>query len=130
MNILIIEDIASSTFGGAERTMRSYCEYLAQRHHLHLVYDRTGDYVSEFGHIYTTVTRISVHPLRAQPIISWFREMYKLVRLCKMQNVSLIITHVVHSLPMLRVVRVLTRIRVVVLFKWICSTERVGLQVE
>jgi glycosyltransferase involved in cell wall biosynthesis len=130
MNILIIEDMASSTFGGAERTLRSYCEHLATHHHLHLVYDRGGDYSRDLAHIYATVTRISVHPLRAQPLRSWLREIYKLMHLCKRQKIDLILTHVVHSVLMLRVVRMFTGIRVVVLFKWVCSTERVGLQAE
>ena len=128
MNILIIEDIASSTFGGAERTMRSYCEYLARDHQLHFVYDRPGDYAQGQSQIYASVNRVSVSPLRAQPIISWVREMVRLVCLCKKQNIDLILTHVVHSVSMLRVVRMLTGTMVVVFFKWVCSTEAVGLQ--
>jgi glycosyltransferase involved in cell wall biosynthesis len=130
MNILIIEHTASSTLGGAERTLRSYCEYLAQNHKVHLVYDRTGDYVQSLAQIYASVTRISVLPFKGQPTVSWFREMLKLVRLCKERNIDLILTHVNHSASMLRVVRKLTGIKVVMLFKWICSTERVGLQAQ
>jgi len=110
--------------------MRSYCEYLAKSHQLHLAYDRAGDYARELAHIYASVTRISVLPLRAQPPVSWLRETYKLMRLCRKQKIDVILTHVVHSLPMLRVVRMLMGIKVVVLFKWVCSTERVGFQAE
>ena len=130
MNILIVEDAASSTFGGAERTMRSYCEYLAKDHRLHLIYDRVGDYACDKSNIYATINRISLHPFRAQPTLSWFREMFRLVFLCKKEKIDLILTHVVHSVSMLRVVRILTGIRVVMLFKWVCSTDRVGLQAE
>ena len=128
MEILIIEDIASSEFGGAERTMRSYCEYLARNHRLHFVYDRPGDYAQGQSQIYASVNRISVSQLRAQPTLSWVREVVKLVCLCKKQNIDLILTHVIHSVSMLRVVRMLTGTKVVVLFKWVCSTEGVGLQ--
>jgi glycosyltransferase involved in cell wall biosynthesis len=128
MNILVIEDAASSTFGGAERTMRSYCEHLSKSHRLHLVYDRAGDYSRDLSDIYATVTRISLHPLRVQPALTWQKELLRLVRLCRREKIDLILTHVVHALSTLRMVRLLSHTRTVFIFKWVCSTEQVGWQ--
>jgi glycosyltransferase involved in cell wall biosynthesis len=130
MNVLVIEDIASSLFGGAERTLRGFCEESAKTHRLHLVFDRTGDYVDKESQIYATVTRVCTLPLGAQRIRLWATAVLKLRRLCKAEKIDLIVTHVVHSVSMLRVLRILTGIKVVILFKWICSMERVGHQAE
>lgn len=128
MNILVVEDAASSTVGGAERTMRAYCEYLAKTHRLHLVYERAGDYSKEEAGIYATVTRISLLPLRTQPLLSWLKELFTLIQLCRREKIDLILTHVVHSLSMLRIVRRFAHRRTVFIFKWVCSTEQVGWQ--
>lgn len=130
MNVLIVEDIASSRFGGAERSMRAFCEDLhARGHRLHLVYDRPGDYADERSEIYASTTRVSTLPLRAQSPTSWVRGALRLTKLCRSEQIDLIYTHVVHATPMLRLVRRLSSARLGITYKWRSSGDRVGLQV-
>jgi glycosyltransferase involved in cell wall biosynthesis len=129
MKVLVLEDIASSTFGGAERSMRAFCERLARDgHEVHLVFDRPGDYSLNADGFYTSVTRISTLPFRAQRALAWIAAINQLVRLCRSRNIELILTHVVHAFPILRVVRMLAPVRVSVYFKWVCTTDTVGKQ--
>ncbi|HAF25560.1 MAG TPA: hypothetical protein DCK93_22070 [Blastocatellia bacterium] len=129
MNILIIEDIASSSFGGAERSMRAFSERLAmQDHKVHLVYDRFGDYAVEDSAPYASISKISTLPLRAQSVHNWGKSVWQLSGLCRLHNIDLILTHVVHSVSMLRIVRALSRVQIAIYFKWVCGTKSVGRQ--
>lgn len=129
MKILVLEDIASSTFGGAEQTMRAFCERLAlEGHELHLVYDRPGDYSQNVDGLYASVTRVSTLPLLAQPTYGWTKSVLTLARVCRAHNIDLILTHVVHSVSMLRVVNMMVGVRIAVYFKWVCDTDTVGAQ--
>lgn len=130
MNILVVEDIASSRYGGAERTMRALCERLAGEHRIHLVYDRIGDYVTDTPQIYASVRRVSTLPLGVQRPLAWLRALLALVRLCRRERIEVVLTHVSHSAPLLRLLRHLCGVRVCLVFKWIGDTDSVGRQLQ
>ncbi len=128
MNILIIEDLASSRSGGAERSMRNFCEYLARNHQVFIAYDRPGDYVHDASKnkIYKRTYQLSSSTIRQQGFINWFRELRKLVQIIRSEKIQVINTHVNQSLSMLHVAKWLTGVQLTVYLKWIATTSKVG----
>ena len=53
MNILIIEDTASSDKGGAEKSMRYFCEYLSRKKNVNLffIYHQEGNLTNDLGSV-------------------------------------------------------------------------------
>jgi glycosyltransferase involved in cell wall biosynthesis len=128
MNILVIEDHASSEAGGAEQSMRGFLEHIYRSHRVHLVYGRAGDHVTHGSAIYASAAQASVLPLRVQPPVQWARAVTRVARMCRREQIDLIVTHVVHAIPFARVMSFITRTPVHFVFKWVCSTDTVGSQ--
>lgn len=126
--VLVLEDTAASTAGGAEASMHAFAEALAQHHEVHLAYEHPGDYVDAEASVYASTTRVSLEPLRWGGMLRWTRATIALIRLCRARNIAVVVTHTVHALPMLRILKAVCGIRVHVIFKWICSTQRAGTQ--
>lgn len=109
--------------------MHAFCERMNREgHSLHLAYLWEGDYSNNEGGIFQSVTRISTLPIRAQPIRRWLVSLWALVSLCRAHRIDLIVTHVVHAAAMLRVLHLLTGVRLSIYFKWIYDTPLVGRQ--
>lgn len=132
MNILVIEAEASSQAGGAENSMRRFCEHLAKEHQVYLAYSKTGDYVAspEQEKIYSGHSKLNLSHLRLDALLSWSSDLQLLRKIIKKNNIEVILTHVIHVTPMLRVLKWLTGTPVVMYYKWVCSFEDVGLKLK
>jgi hypothetical protein len=128
MNILVIEEHASSDAGGAEQSMHAFLERIHRSHRVHLVYDHAGDYVTHGSPIYASAVQASVLPLRVQSPVKWMRAVAVVVRMCRREQIDLIVTHVVHATAFARVLSFITGTPVHFVFKWVCSTDTVGYQ--
>ncbi len=132
MNILIIEDIASSEYGGAERSMRWHCEYWnSMGFSVHLVYSRPGNYLnSEFNQIYSSINKVNTLPVKAQSIISFIANIFKLIRIIKKNNIGIVFTHVIHCFPIIRIVKIFVKVKFIVFFKTTYSKNNIGFQAK
>jgi glycosyltransferase involved in cell wall biosynthesis len=131
MKILVIEAGASSSAGGAERSMRLFCEHLAESHDVHLAYSHSGDYVTdeELSRIYKDTLQLRLdHPMLSTSA-GWFKDLFQIVSLVRRHRIELIITHVIHVTPLLRLVKKLTGCPYSVYYKWVCTKANVGAKV-
>lgn len=128
MRILVVEDLASSDGGGAERSMGYLCEHLSNRHELFLIYQRTGDWVTDpvKSKWFVFKDRISTETFTQIGFLNWIKEMFKLIHLCRTNRIEVIISHEVNSLFTLRVLSILTGVPVKYYFKWISSKANPG----
>ncbi len=128
MNILVIEDEASSQKGGAERSMRKWCEYMAQKEHpVFFVYAHSGDFLGgDAGSIYRSSKKIDLSPVGEQGIFNWLLSIYALYRFCRKNKIELIFTHTIHAFPALRIVKALFPVSIGVYFKWVYSQSTPG----
>lgn len=128
MNILILEDKASSKYGGAEKSMWDYIERLsAGCCKVYLAYDREGDWVqTSKACLFTDIKRISLLPASVQGYFSFFRNLLSFIRFCRKNKIELVFTHVIHGFPFLRIVSYFLNIKVIVYFKWVPNHSNVG----
>lgn len=128
MAILIIEDKACSKFGGAEKSMFKYIEHLNEMNEeVILVYDRDGSWLEEENIVkFKNVLRLDLSPLKSQGL-NYLRTLKTLRSFCKHHNIEKIFTHTVHCFPLLRLIKLTTKIEIVVYFKWVVNHENLGL---
>ena len=132
MKVMVIESGASSSTGGAERSMRSFCEHLAESHELYLAYSQIGDYVTDprLSRIYQSTQAFRFdHPMLSTSI-GWLKDLFGLVRLVRLHKIERIVTHVIHVTPLLRLVQKLTGCPYSVYYKWVCTNSSVGAKVS
>ncbi len=123
MKILIVDGNASSTFGGAEKSMSVFSEYLEKSgNEVFLVCEKFTDYAVQ----YERVEVINLQPPNVQGVFSYLKSVEKLVRFIKKNKVDLLITHTIHAFPMIRIVKYITGIRTMVYFKWVYNKNSIG----
>jgi len=128
MRILVVEDLASSDGGGAERSMGYLCSFLSEKHSLFLVYQREGNWVTDpqMAKWFKFSAPISTETFRQIGVVRWVKALNALVRICRKNNIDVIISHEINSLFTLRVLSMITGIPVKYYFKWISSKPNPG----
>ncbi len=123
MNILILDGNASSTFGGAEKSMSVFSEYLEKSgHEVFLVCEKYSDYAVKKGRVEV----INLQPPNVQGFFPYLNCVWKLIKFIKKYKIDLLITHTIHAFPMIRIVKTLTGIRTLVYFKWVYNKASIG----
>ncbi len=123
MRILIVDGNASSTFGGAEKSMSVFSEYLEKTgNEVFLVCEKFTDYAVQNERVEV----INLQPPNVQGVFSYLKSVQKLVRFIKKSKIDLLITHTIHAFPMIRIVKSITGIRTMVYFKWVHNQNSIG----
>jgi glycosyltransferase involved in cell wall biosynthesis len=128
MNILVIEDCASFKKGGAERSMRKWCEFMFQKGHpVFFIYGEEGDFLEkEAIKIYKSPQKINLNPIGNQGLFSWIKSIYLLYKYCRTNNIDLVFTHIIHAFPLLRILKMMYPMSIGVYFKWVYSKPSPG----
>jgi glycosyltransferase involved in cell wall biosynthesis len=129
MNILIIEDKASVSHGGAEKSMFDYILHLRDLgHNIHLVYDRPGDWLDNGRcELFTSINKVSILPITTQGLINYCLNYFTLLKIIKTYKIDLIFTHVIHGFTFLRLIKIFANVKLAVFFKWIPNTKSIGI---
>src|SRR6187455_93273 len=100
MKILVVEDLASSDGGGAERSMGYLCGFLSEKHSLFLVYQREGNWVTDpmMAKWFTFSAKVSTETFRQIGIVNWLKALNALIRICRRNDIDVIISHEINSL--------------------------------
>lgn len=129
MNILIIEDTASSEKGGAEKSMRYFSEFLSTQENVkvYLAYHNAGNLTEDpMSSIYDGLKQINLYPIKQSGLLNWFKALFQLVSFCKEKKIDLIFTHIIHAFFILRVAKILIGYKYFQYFKWNPSTINIG----
>lgn len=129
MNILIIEDTASSNKGGAEKSMRYFCEYLSKKEsvNLYLVYHKDGNLTKKpESDTYKEIIKINLHPIKVVGLFTWIKSIFELVRYCRKHKIDLVFTHIIHAFLSLRIAKFFSGFKHLQYFKWTPSTKNIG----
>jgi glycosyltransferase involved in cell wall biosynthesis len=130
MNILIIEDTASSSKGGAEKSMRYFCEYLSKQQNVNIFfsYHNEGDLTKRpKSDIYCSLKQINLYPLRQIGLFNWFKGLFQLIKYCKSNKIDIVFTHIIHAFFILRIAKALAGFKLFQYFKWNSSTNTIGI---
>lgn len=132
MKVLILEHSASSFAGGAEKSMRNFCEHLSENHTLFLGYHESGNLIkdSSLNNIYQKTIKLGLSSLDIINSPNWIRDLFILSKFIRENKIDIILTHLVHISPFLRIVRFLNGIEYSIYYKWVCSFENVGRKVR
>src|SRR5262249_23571149 len=132
MRILVLEDWASSRAGGAERSMRAFCEHLTAQHEVYLAYARKGDLIDNpaLAFIYAGTFQLTLISARLLSAPAFVSDLRRLDRYVKVHRIDRIITHMVHVSPLLLALQRIAGIPFSIYFKWVCSTESAGAKVR
>lgn len=132
MNILILEGVASSQWGGAEKSMRIYSEHLFHKgQKLFLAYEKEGDMISTPNCvIYRKTINLCLMPLNVQGLLSWLKNIYILTKFINENNIDVLLTHTIHGYPIIRICKLFSNIKVIAFFKWIYNGPSAGFQAK
>jgi len=123
MKILILDGNASSTFGGAEKSMSVFSEYLEKSgHEVFLVCEKFTDYAVQRERVEVN----NLQPPNVQGFFPYLKSVLKFARFIKRNKIDLLITHTIHAFPMIRIVKSITGIRTLVYFKWVYNKKSIG----
>ena len=130
MHILILEGEASSSAGGAESSMRKFCEALAKDHDLSIAYAASGDLVEdeELRRLYVNALELGIPFPTIRSVPQFILAAWRLARFIDRESVDIVLTHQVHVSPLMRIVKWFVDTQFSIYFKWVC-TAPVGFKV-
>lgn len=124
--IAILESEASIFAGGAEKSMAQFSDYLINNNHLvYHIFERGGKYTAK-GLLPKNSIRVNLQTLRGQGPFSYFYTVFKISSFVKKNNINILLTHTIHTLALLRFVKILTNCHIVIYFKWIYNGPSIG----
>jgi glycosyltransferase involved in cell wall biosynthesis len=124
MRVLVIEGIASPTFGGAEKSMSSFCDYLKhQNDDVFLVCEK---YDTSYAVTQEHTLVLNLQPFQKQGIISYLKTINIISKYVRDNKIDLVITHCIHNTPLLRLVKFRTRVKLLIYFKWVYNQSSIG----
>jgi glycosyltransferase involved in cell wall biosynthesis len=124
MRILVIEGVASPTFGGAEKSMSSFCDYL--RHLNDDVFLVCETYHDSYGVPKDKAMILNLQPFQNQGLNNYFKTIKSISKFIKAHQIDLVITHCIHAMPLLRLVKFRTGTPLMVYFKWVFNQSNIG----
>lgn len=132
MNILILEFTASPNAGGAEKSMSVFAEHLSHDHGLYLGYHIEGNIIQDYKYsaIYTKTIKLMLPHMSLGQVLNWLKDYLSLYHFVKKNKIDLIITHLVHISPLLRLLKMVTGVPYSIYYKWVCSFAHVGMKVK
>lgn len=123
MRVLILETYASATYGGAEKSMSAFSEYLENAgHEVFVVCEKLMDYAVEKERVLILDTQ----PPGVQGHWSYLRSLLKVRNFVKKHRIELLLTHTIHAFPFIRLLKNMTEIRTILYFKWVYNEEDLG----
>lgn len=124
MRVLVIEGIASATYGGAEKSMSSFCDYLKhQNDDVFLVCEK---YDTSYAVSQEHALVLNLQPFQKQGVISYLKTINIISKYVKENKIDIVITHCIHNMLLLRLVKFRTRIRLLIYFKWVYNQYSIG----
>ncbi len=129
MNVLILEDTASSEKGGAEKSMRYFSEFLSIQNNvnLYLVYHNAGNLTVEPNiNIYKGTTQIQLYSIKQVGFSTYLKNIYSFIKYCRKMKIDIIFTHVIHAFFILRISKYFAKFKHFQYFKWTPSTPHIG----
>lgn len=124
MKILIIEGIASSSHGGAEKSMSKFSEFLKEIDHT--VFLVCEDY-NDYGVSIENTKQLNLQPFSQQGLLSYVKTIIAIIKFIKKNRIELILTHCIHVFLLVRLVKVFTNVKSLVYFKWVYNKSNIGL---
>ena len=124
MKILIIEWEASSKAGGAEKSMFHFINFLIDdRNEVFLACEVIDDYnVAQ-----EKIIKINTQPPSIQGYLSYISNLSKIISFIKRNDINLIFTHCIHLFPFLRLIKLFTKTKIKVYFKWLYTKGDIGI---
>ena len=126
MKILILEDIADPTKGGAENSMFHFIKCLNLcNHQVTLV-------CSEFAYPkdlkFSRVEILNLKSLQFRSSLSFFNNVRKLRRIIIDEKIEFVLTHTIHNFTTLRIAKIGLQFQTAVIFKWIYNSKNIGIK--
>lgn len=126
MNIAIIESEASINAGGAEKSMAALSDFIIKsKLNVFLICEKKGLYSFEGLKCQDNLI-INMQPFRTQGICGYLKAIYSMVVFIKRNKINLLITHTIHSFPLIRIVKFFTSCRTIIYFKWVYNGNDIG----
>jgi glycosyltransferase involved in cell wall biosynthesis len=126
MKILILEDNADVNFGGAEKSMFEFVEFLSRNENQ--IYLACGVYKYPQNDYVKAILNLKTSALEARSAGHFLRNLRLLVSFINEHKIDVIITHTIHNFPLLRITKVLTNVRIVSIFKWVYNQDEIGIK--
>jgi glycosyltransferase involved in cell wall biosynthesis len=123
VRILVIEGIASSSYGGAEKSMSKFCEFLlTSENSVFLVCEDYGKY----GVSRDNTKKLNLQSFSQQGLLSYLKTVFAIVKYIKKNKIELICTHCIHIFPLIKLVKILTNVKTLIYFKWVYNNNDIG----
>ena len=129
MNVLVLEYHASPSAGGAESSMWNFIRHLQQDHKVLLVTSENSSPGSAPG-INKESRGLPLEALTIRTLPGFVKSVLALRKMIRENSIDVVLTHLVHVSPLLRLVRWLTGCRVVIYFKWVGTMDDVGRKIR
>jgi glycosyltransferase involved in cell wall biosynthesis len=124
MRVLVIEGVASPNFGGAEKSMSSFCDYL--KHQKDDVFLVCENYHDSYAVPKEKTMVLNLQPFQKQGVNKYFKTIKSISKFIKTNQIDLVITHCIHTMPLLRLVKFRTGIPLLIYFKWVFNQSNIG----
>lgn len=124
MKILILEDIADTAYGGAEKSMFDFIQYASANDNEVFIACKHINYSNK--NLLQKRIRINSEAFQLIKLHLFIFDVVKMVRFINQNNIELVFTHTIHNFPLLRIVKYLTKVKTSVIFKWIYNNKDIG----
>lgn len=126
MKIAVLEGNADIKYGGAEKSMAFFCDYLYEcGFEIYLICEKQGNY-SHKGYYPLKVLTTSCQPFKLQGVRGYIRSLFAIITFLKENQIDVVFTHTIHAFPILRIVKFFTRCKIIAYFKWIYNGPQIG----
>jgi hypothetical protein len=126
MKILFLEDIADVNSGGAEKSMFDLIEFLSTSEHE--IFLACCEYKYPHNDFLSGLIILDTVALEVKSLMLFGKNLKRLIYYIKHHEIDLVVSHTIHNFPLLRILKAVTNVKIVAVFKWIYNYDNIGIK--